>query len=66
MWRNSSYLLKFGLAPYFKQVLLEDVKCSPLYVILFDESLNKSTQEKQLHVHVWYWEAGEVHSRYLG
>ena len=61
-----SYLLKFGVAPYFKQLLLDAVKCSPLYVILFDESLNKSTQEKQMDVHVRYWDAAEVHTRYLG
>jgi len=61
-----SYMLKYGLAPYFKQLLPEAVKRSPLYVILFDESLNKSTQEKQMDVHVRYWEAGEVHTRYMG
>ena len=33
---------------------------------MFDESLNKSTQQKQMDVHVRYWHAGQVTSRYLG
>jgi hypothetical protein len=33
---------------------------------MFDESLNKSTQQKQLDVRVRYWQAGQVRSQYLG
>ncbi len=61
-----SYLLKYGLAPYFKQLLLDAVKHSSSYVVMFDDSLNKSTQQKQLDVHVRYWQAGQVRSQYLG
>ena len=46
--------------------MIKTVKCSPHYVIVFDESLIKSTQEKQLDVHVRYWAGGEVQTRYLG
>ena len=61
-----SYLINHGIAPHVKQLLLDAVKRSQLYVVMFDESLNKITQEKQMDVHVRYWEAGQVCSRYLG
>ena len=35
-----SYLLTFGLAPYFLNELYKKLKNSPNYVILFDESYN--------------------------
>lgn len=32
---------------------------------MFDESFNQSTKNEQLDVHVRFWEAGCVQSRYL-
>ena len=60
-----AYLVSFGLAPYFKNVLLERIKTSQDYVVLFDESLNKTTQGKQLDVYVRYWNDGLVKTRFL-
>ena len=60
-----AYLISFGLAPYFKNLLLERVKNSQDYVLLFDESLNKTTQQKQLDVYVRYWNDGLVKTRFL-
>ena len=33
---------------------------------MFDESLNETTKNKQLDVHVRFWDEGQVQSRYLG
>lgn len=33
---------------------------------MFDESLNETTKNKQLDVHVRFWVEGRVQSRYLG
>ena len=33
---------------------------------MFDESLNKKSQAKQMDFHVRYWASGEVRTRYLG
>ena len=33
---------------------------------MFDESLNETTKNKQLDVHVRFWDEGRVQSRYLG
>ena len=60
-----SYLASFGRAPYFKTMLLERVKTSRDYVVLFDESLNKTVQEKQLDVYVRNWDEGQVKTRFV-
>ena len=49
------YFITFGIAPYFKQILLEEIKKSPFYSVLFDESLNRIFQEEQMDVQVRYW-----------
>lgn len=61
-----AYLTKFGLAPYFKQLLMKSIKESGEYVLLFDESLNGVTKSKQLDVHIRLWQKDEVVTRYLG
>jgi len=35
-----AYVIKFGLAPYFKHILLDRIKGNGNFVIMFDESLN--------------------------
>lgn len=51
--RKTSYLAVFGISEYFKQDLLKEIRS--FYSVLFDESLNKSTQKKQMDIHVRYW-----------
>lgn len=51
---KTSYLVKFGIAPFFKQHLISDVS-KDSFVVLFDESLNRSTNNKQLDLHIRYW-----------
>ena len=63
---KTGYITKFGLAPYFKQQLVDGVNKAGQFVLMFDESLNHSTKTKQLDVHVRYWEDDRVQSRYLG
>ncbi|XP_060934782.1 oocyte zinc finger protein XlCOF7.1-like [Limanda limanda] len=59
---KSGYITKFGLAPYFKQQLVDGVNKAGQFVLMFDESLNQSTKNKQLNVHVRYWEDDRVQS----
>ena len=63
--RKTSYLCMFGIAPFFLEAMKGQIK-GP-YTILFDESLNKKCQTKQMDVHVRYWtEEQKVVTRYFG
>ena len=59
------YLCQFGIAPYFRELLKESVKTDGDYVLLFDESLNKVTHNKQLDIHIRLWHHDQVKSRYF-
>lgn len=59
-----SYLCGYGLGPYFKEKLRKKVEGSD-YVLLYDESLNKEMQEKQMDIHVRFWDNGFVKSQYF-
>ena len=45
-----------GLAPYYKEKMLEKVKVSPAYSIIFYESLNLNLQDEQLDAQTHFWE----------
>ena len=62
------YIVNYGIAPFFKQLLDAKFKKVPLYTMSFDESLNRITQESKMVVMVQYWdmEENEVRTRYLG
>lgn len=62
--KKCSYLACFGLAPYFVKLLKEKVNKEDGYVLLFDESLNAITKNKQLDVFVRFWDCGRVATRY--
>lgn len=66
---KASYLARFGLVPYIKRKLLSSVNQGS-FVVMFDESMNRTTKSKQLDLHVRYWAIDEngsrVQSRYLG
>ena len=53
------YITNFGIAPYFKSVLLERIKESSCYVISYDESLNKKTQSFEMDLLVRYFDETE-------
>ena len=62
---KSSYLINHGVAPHFKSLLSQEIKCEPQeFVLLFDESMNSRTQSKQMDFHVRIWEGAEVRTRY--
>ena len=61
-----SYLITFGIAPFFKQELLIDVSQAPYFVISFDESLNPDLHEEQMDFIVRFIKDGKVEMRYLG
>lgn len=61
---KTAYIARFGLAQFIKQDLVS--KVSGPFVIMFDESLNRATKNKQLDLHIRYWDGEKVHSRYLG
>ena len=62
--RKTSYLCVFGLAEHFKEMLMKAVK--GYFTILFDESLNKKSQTKQMDIHVRFWDGDKVVTRYFG
>ena len=60
-----SYLITFGIAPYFKQLLVEDLKKAPCFVVLFDESLNTELHQEQMDFTVRYFKNDQVMTRYF-
>ena len=42
---NCAYYVVFGLVPCFKELLVQDIKLPPFYLLSFDESLNNKLQE---------------------
>ncbi|XP_071963464.1 uncharacterized protein [Antedon mediterranea] len=74
--KKSAYVVNYGLAPYFRNVfslsfvhfrslLLKRVTDESDYVLLFDESLNKGTQLKQMDIHVRFWANNHVETRFF-
>ena len=59
-----SYLISFGITPYFMDLLLEELKDAPCFVISFDESFNEELEKEQMDFIVRYFNNGEVKSRY--
>ena len=60
-----AYLVAFGIAPNFRDDLIEKIHQSECFVISFDESLNKVTQTEQMDIIVHYFEQDRVMTRYL-
>lgn len=62
-----SYLLTFGLAPYYVNELADQMKDLAHFVILFDESFNRVTKNEQMDVHVRFWDEQQhcAGTRYL-
>ena len=60
-----SYLLTFGIAAYFKHLLIDDLKKAPCFVVLFHESLNTALHQEQMDFSVRYFKDDHVVTRYL-
>ena len=63
---KTGYIIKFGIAAYFKKQLVETINNAGPFVLMFDESLNKSSKKKQMDIHIRILEDGCVRSRYFG
>ena len=65
--KKCAYFACFGVAPFLQQQLLDEIKKLESFVLLFDESLNKVTQSKQLDLHIRFWDTkcSSVQTRYV-
>lgn len=60
------YLATFGIAPAIRDAILDSLRDSVTYVIMFDESHNADLGKKQLDVHVRFIDSeGMVRSKYI-
>ena len=53
---NCSYFINYELAPHFKELLSQDVKVCPFFVLSFGESLNEFIQKEQMDLQIRYWD----------
>ena len=62
-----NYFLNFSLPPFFKTILLIEVKKSPYFKTIFDESLNKKLQRAQIDILIRFWDEDNkrVDTRYF-
>ena len=60
------YSINFGVAPFFKSLLYEDIKKSCCFVACFDESLNPVTQTCEMDIVIRFFNGSKnlVESRY--
>lgn len=64
--KKCSYIACHGLRPFFQAALQQEIENSDCYVVLFDESGNDFLHQKQMDVHVRYWNSSHnVATRYL-
>ena len=50
------YLITYGIAPYFYDLLKDNVNNSDCYTVLFDESLNRISQTSHMDYLLRYWD----------
>lgn len=62
-----SYVIVYGIAPYFKQQLVQEIQPCTAFVVGFDESLNKISQKQQMDISLRFWnkQTNKVSSRYF-
>src|SRR4029434_207582 len=52
--KNPAYVDRYGSASFIKKELSCSVSEKP-YVVMFDESMNKTTRSKQMDLHLRFW-----------
>ena len=64
---KETYVICYGLAPFFKLNLLDIVKQTPYITISFDESYNNVIKRGQMYVVVRFWDSNvnKVSKRYV-
>ncbi|XP_062541413.1 uncharacterized protein LOC134209440 [Armigeres subalbatus] len=62
-----AYMIMYGIAPYFKVELVDQINECDFFVAGFDESLNKVTKKQQMDINIRYWDklSNSVITRYL-
>ena len=65
---KSMYVIKHGLAPYFKYLLKISIDRSNIFSFSFNESLNEVTQTSEMDLYVRFWDVSEnkVNVHYYG
>ena len=53
-----SYIIIFGLVPYFKKLLLAEIQEAAYFVVSVDESLKQELQQEQMDFIVKYFREG--------
>jgi hypothetical protein len=64
---KAMYITCFGIAPYVFGLLVNKLKDVDYYTLIFDESMNKDLQKKQVDYLVRFWDEtqGQVSTRYF-
>ncbi|GBL72175.1 hypothetical protein AVEN_115162-1 [Araneus ventricosus] len=62
---KTEYVCCFRLAPYFKATLIKCLHNVEQYTVLFDETLNKASQLKQMDILVRFFYNDQIVTRYL-
>ena len=62
---KQGYLITFGLAPYFRDILVRDIRNCDSYTVIFDEAFNSTMQKDQMDILVRFWKADQVSKRYF-
>lgn len=62
-----SYIISFGLAPYFKYELMSALQNASYFTVIFDECYNKETKSQQMDVLLRFWDDSnkQVCTKYL-
>ena len=62
-----TYLINFGVAPYFREELISSIKTSPHFVASFDEYLNRVLQDDQVDIQIRFLDESDdiVSARYF-
>ena len=63
--KKCSYLCVFGIADHMRNGLMKHVNGSWPITLMFNESLNKKSQQKQMDVHICFFEGNIVKTRYM-
>ena len=62
-----TYLINFGVAPYFREELISSIKTSPHFFASFDEYLNRVLQDDQMEIQIRFLDESDniVSARYF-
>ena len=53
---KATYIANFGILPYVSMLLHGSINKPPVYILSFDESLNKVTQECEMDLLICFWD----------